>query len=208
MKITFKILLLVAVIALGYLCVKSILDPIAFTEEKARREKLVINRLIEIRNAQVEFKNQHTRYTTSFDTLVDFVKNGKVAQIMKEGVLTDEQLQQGLTEVEAVKKGIIKRDTVYVPAKEFLFGASFNADSLAFIPETSTKFEMSASEIQTASGIVVKVFEAKTPFEVYLQGLDRQEVINLKDYAKKLDRFPGLQVGSVKEVNNNAGNWE
>lgn len=208
MKITFKILLIIAVAVLGYLCVKSILDPIAFDDEMARKEKLIINRLIEIRTAQVEYRNQTGTYTAGFDTLINFVKTGKIAQILKEGNLTDEQLQQGLTEKEAVKKGLIKRDTVYIPVYEALFGTGFNADSLCYVPEMSVKFDLKTNEIMTASGIGVKVFEASVPFDVYLAGMDHQTVVNLKDKAKKLEKFPGLRVGSVNEINNNAGNWE
>ena len=31
---------------------------------------------------------------------------------------------------------------------------------------------------------------------------------NLKDKRIKLEKYPGLQVGSIEEPNNNAGNWE
>jgi len=38
--------------------------------------------------------------------------------------------------------------------------------------------------------------------------LDKQLLINLIDKTKKLDRYCGLRVGSISEINNNAGNWE
>jgi hypothetical protein len=38
--------------------------------------------------------------------------------------------------------------------------------------------------------------------------LDKQEVANLKDVATKSNKFAGLKVGSLEEINNNAGNWE
>lgn len=208
MKTIFKILLLGAVVVLGYLCVKSILDPLSFEEESARRKQVVINRLIDIRNIQTEYRNLYGQYASTFDTLVDFVKSGHIPQVVKEGMLTEQQLASGLTEKEAVKQGLIKRDTVRVPVIDVLFGGNYKADSLGYVPGTSTMFELAVGSITTASGFEVKVFECKTPYEVYLEGLDRQEIINLKDLAKKLDRYPGLKVGSVTEINNNAGNWE
>ena len=39
MKVTFKILLLVAVIVLGYMCYKSITTPISFDKDKTTRER-------------------------------------------------------------------------------------------------------------------------------------------------------------------------
>ena len=48
----------------------------------------------------------------------------------------------------------------------------------------------------------------KAPYETYLGGLDRQEIINLKDLNEKLGRYSGLMVGSIDNPNNGAGNWE
>ena len=67
---------------------------------------------------------------------------------------------------------------------------------------------MGAGEIETGSGLKIKVFEAKVHNNVLLKGLDRQLVINMNDLRKKLERYPGLQVGSLTEATNNAGNWE
>ncbi|MBQ9214733.1 MAG: hypothetical protein IJ150_12470, partial [Bacteroidales bacterium] len=76
------------------------------------------------------------------------------------------------------------------------------------VPTTNVEFELGADTLETNSKIKVPVFEAKTPYDVYLNGLDRQEIVNMKDEAKTLDRYPGLKVGSLTEYNNNAGNWE
>lgn len=208
MKITFKILLVACIAVLGYLCTKSILDPIKFQEEKDKREKAVIARLIDIRKAQIEYRNLNGKYTGSFDTLIAFIKEGKLPMVLKEGVLTDEQLEKGMTEKEAVKQGLIKRDTTYISVADTLFAPGFVVDSIAYVPGTGSKIEMKAGQLSTASGLMLQVFEAKTPYSVYLNGLDKQEIYNLIDVAKKLDKYPGLKVGSVEEANNNAGNWE
>jgi hypothetical protein len=202
-------LLILSIIVLTYLCVNTILTPIRFAEQREQREKLVIQRLVDIRNAQVEFKKQHVRYTASFDSLIQFVNNGKMAIVLKEGILTDEQLEQGLTEKEAVKQGLIKRDTSYVSVKEALFGADYPVDSICYVPfGNGVKFELAANVLKTSSDLNIYVFECKTPYTVYLEGLDEQEIINIIDIAEKLERYPGLKVGSVEESNNNAGNWE
>jgi len=67
---------------------------------------------------------------------------------------------------------------------------------------------MDTATISSGSGYSVKVFEASVPYDVYLSDLARQELVNLKDKMAKMERFAGLRVGSVKEINNNAGNWE
>ena len=209
MKTVFNILMVVAVELLGYLCVKTITAPIKFDEQSAAREEVIINRLCDIRKVQVEYKKQYNQYTGSLDSLVAFLKNGKIATIYKEGELTDQQLEEGLTEKKAVEMGLIRRDTSYVNVAKSLFDENFNVDSIVYVPfGNGAKFEMAAAVLTSQSGVSVPVFEAKTPYNVYLQGMDRQELINLNDVARKLDRYAGLKVGDVNEANNNAGNWE
>lgn len=234
MKTTFRILLAVSIILLGYLCTMSIITPIQFDDEKALRETAVIKRLIEIRKAQIEFKNKHGRYAGTFDSLIMFVNTAKIPMVAKEGLLSDFELEKGLTEKEAlkiIKKGnskeiidrglgaidprtnqlviLFKRDTVYTNVKDTLFGVDYVADSLRYIPFSNGKvFELATSTLRTASGFPIRVFECKTSFEAYLADLDKQMVFNLVENARKLDKYPGLQVGSLTEANNNAGNWE
>ena len=209
MRKVFNGLLMVAIVLLVYLHIVSIMTPIRFEQERTVREAAVIQSLVDIRRAQVEFRRQNQRFTGSLDTLIHFVNEGRMAVVLKEGVLTDQQLEDGLTEEEAVRQGIIRRDTTFVSVKETLFGDSFKAENLAIVPfGKGVTFEMAAGTVMTGSGIEIQVFEAKTPFSVFLQGLDKQELINLIVLNEKLNRFPGLQVGSLREANNNAGNWE
>ncbi|MCC8198762.1 MAG: hypothetical protein LIP06_09390 [Tannerellaceae bacterium] len=210
MKVTLKILLIVAVIVLAYICCRSILDPIEFNAERDKREQAIIARLIDIRKAQIEYKNMHGEHAGSFDDLAKFLNEEKLPFLIKEGVLSDEQLEAGLTEQEAVKQGLIRRDTFWVTAKDTLFGRDFNADQLRMVPmaPNPVQFKMDTATLTSGSGYVIKVFEAGVPYDDYLGDLDAQQVYNLKDRAEKLDRYAGLCVGSLTEINNNAGNWE
>ena len=184
------------------------MTPIEFNKEKDLRENAIKERLIDIRKAQIEYKNVYKTHAGSFNDLVKFLKEDKLPFLIKEGVLTDEQLEKGMTEKEAVKKGLIKRDTIWVLAKDTLFGTSYNADDLANVPGTSVKFSMDTATLTSGSGYTVKVFEAGVKYDDYLGDLDKQLVVNLKDKAEKLEKYPGLRVGSLTEINNNAGNWE
>jgi hypothetical protein len=108
MNVLFRFLLVVAICVMGYLCVESIMGPIRFDQQREIREKATIARLIDIRKAQIEYRNIYGSYTASFDTLIDFVKNGKLPFVVKVGSLTDKQLEDGLTEKKAMailKKG-------------------------------------------------------------------------------------------------------
>ncbi len=225
MKSFFRVCLVCAICLMAYLCVDSIMRPIRFDKEKAIRDKAVINRLIDIRTAQVAFKNANGIFANEFDTLIGYVKYGKMPFVLKEGTLTDQQLENGLTErraAEIVERGRaweikkwglegFRRETTYVSVLDTLFGAGFPIDSLRYVPYAvnGEQFELQAGDVSTgASGLIVRVFQANTPYETYLVGMDKQEVLNLRLKAEKLGKYPGLMVGNIFEANNNAGNWE
>lgn len=208
MKVTLKILLAVAVVLLAYMCYRSIMGPIEFKDERGRRENLIKARLIDIRKAQIEYKNIHKVHAANFDELSKFLKDEKLPFLIKEGVLTDEQLEKGMTEKEAVKKGLIRRDTVWVTAVDTLFGKGYNVDDLRNVPGANVQFTMDTATLTSGSGYTVKVFQCGVLYDDYLGDLNKQEVYNLKDKASKMGKYAGLRVGSVEEINNNAGNWE
>lgn len=182
----------------------------------------------DIRKAQQEYRSlHHGMYTEHFDTLIDFVKNQKLPFVMKVGQLTDDQLESGLTEKKAMaiinkakktgkydevkKNGLenFKRDTMWVAVMDTIYPKGFNADSMKYIPYgNGAIFEMNVKNDTAKSGAPVYLFEVKAPYETYLGGLDRQEIINLKDLNEKLGRYSGLMVGSIDNPNNGAGNWE
>ena len=208
MKVTLKILLAVAVVLLAYMCYRSIMGPIEFKDERDRRENLIKARLIDIRKAQIEYKNIHKVHAANFDELSKFLKDEKLPFLIKEGVLTDEQLEKGMTEKEAVKKGLIRRDTVWVTAVDTLFGKGYNVDDLRNVPGANVQFTMDTATLTSGSGYTVKVFQCGVLYDDYLGDLNKQGVYNLKDKASKMGKYAGLRVGSVEEINNNAGNWE
>ena len=228
MKTVINIVLAACVIGLIYVCYGSIVGPINFDNTKKAREKQVIARLIDIRKAQLEYRNLHAgAYTASFDTLIDFVKTAKLPFVKKEGVLSDAQLEAGMTEKKAMaiinkakktgnwkeveKEGLMnfKRDTMWVAVTDTIYGAGFNADSMRYVPfGNGAQFEMAIKNDTAKSGAPFCLLEVKTPYDVYLNGLDKQEIANLKDLQTKLGKYSGLMIGSLETANNNAGNWE
>ena len=227
MKTIIKILLVASIGLLSYMCVMSIVTPIKFDETKTAREKVIIQRLIDIRTAEVEYKNQKGVYTDSFPELFNFLKTAKKKTVLKEGSLSDKQLEAGLTEAAAariVRKGnkaeIIanglenfRRDTAYVNMIEAIYPEKYTVetiDQIAVVPFTENqKFELKVNNDYTnKNGIKIPLFEASVLYEVYLKDLNHQEVLNKIDVQTKLSKFPGLMVGSTVEPNNNAGNWE
>lgn len=228
MKAVFNVVLGLVALALIYICYASIMGPINFENEKKHRDAAVIARLMDIRKAQGEYRNVHNQqYTNSFDTLIDFIKNDSLPFIFKQGELNDKQLEDGLNEKKAIaivekakktgkydevkKWGLenFKRETMWVAVKDTIFPKGFNPDSLRYVPfGNGAQFEIATKNDTAKSGAPYCLLEVKTPYDVYLNGLDAQEIANLKDLQTKLNRYCGLKIGDLETANNNAGNWE
>lgn len=209
MKAVIQIVLLAVIIVLGYLLYESIQKPIRFNKKKEIIENATIQRLKDIRSAQVAFKSEYSRYTGDFDSLITFVKDGTFSVVKAIGSIPDSLLEAGMTEKEAVKQGLISRDTVKVSVQDSLFHSHYPIDSLRYVPFAgSTKFDLGAGIIVTGSKVKVPVFEAKVPYRILLAKLDPQLVINYTEEREKITGYPGLRVGSLTEATNNAGNWE
>ncbi|MBF6629093.1 MAG: hypothetical protein ITG04_11405 [Proteiniphilum sp.] len=234
MKVVMRVLLALAIVLLAYVSWKSIQGTEDFNAEVARRDRAVIQRLVDIRTAQVALRAQSGSYTASFDTLTNFVGEGKIATLIKSGDLTEDQLEAGMTEEKAMQiirtgnESAIKaaglwddeknapqlvRDSIFSPTVEVLYPnrSNFSIDSLRYVPfGQGAQFEMGVDSLITASGYPIQVFEAKTPYTVYLGDLD-QKLLNQKIQEvldRPGDKYPGMQVGSLEVANNNSGNWE
>lgn len=95
--------LAVAAVITAIFCVQSVTTPIKFEDTRAQREVEVIKNLVDLRTAMVEYHHVNGRFTASYDTLLTFLKTTPKKEVMKEGSLTDKQLEAGLTEHKAVK---------------------------------------------------------------------------------------------------------
>jgi len=210
MRTVIQILLFIVAVVIAYFIYKGVQDPIDFEKTKDARYEATIERLKQIRKAELAYKNVYGQFTGSWDTLINFVKYDSVLNVRKVGELTDSMIEAGLTERDAVEKGLLIRDTIRESVVQAEFSGSFDADNLNVvpIPDSTAYFDLGATIIKTGSGIKVPVFQAKIHNNVVLRGLDRQYVINLNEQRRMNEKYPGLKVGSLIETVNNAGNWE
>ncbi|MDR2473938.1 MAG: hypothetical protein LBD53_10360 [Tannerella sp.] len=227
MKIVLRVLLLAAIALLVYMCIRSILTPIQFEDIKKEREKVIVESLIDIRDAQIGYRNKYGVYAANFETLQNFLGKDSIAFVSKSGELTDAQLKAGLTEKKAMemiakaiktgkydevkKNGLenFRRDTTKVLAVDTLFNHKVDIAKFGKVPGfESNTFGLDTATLSSPSGYTVPVFQCEVPYDVYLKDLDAQLLYNLKDKMGKLNRYQGLRVGSIEEINNNAGNWE
>lgn len=212
MRTVIQIILGIAILALAYFVYESIMTPIRFNKAKDVREQAAIERLIDIREAQKAYKDVHLVYTSSFDTLIDFLQNDSFTITKAIGTIPEELIDElgslRKAREQALEQGLIKRETTKISVKDSLFTEDYPIDSLRYIPFTDGKqFKMEADEFTTSSNLNVKVVQVSVLYEDLLEGLDPQLVINYTYERERIVKFPGLKIGSLTE-GTLTGNWE
>lgn len=287
-KILFILVLIALVGALINVDFNSVTRPIEFEQKAHARDLVVIDRLIDIKDAQVAYRKEKGTYAANFDDLINFLKNENDTTIVKDFELNDLQIdliagymksdlkiknsdlfevtpdkahayvdvilkdakvtgkQDRINEInrlniipasrkkdkEWIKSQMVeqkyRRDTIVTSYLVDLYDdATYEVDSLRYVPfGNGAEFDMVIND----NG---DLFEARADFEVYMKGIDDQELANyllkIKKSNQQLRRIPevdedGKQIfyadGSKKETlipcriignaetpNNNAGNW-
>ena len=215
-------------VGLLFITWRSIQDTEDFDADVKAREDVVKARLMEIRSAEEAYKAQFGEYCADWSVLIEFVKNGKIPVVMKQGVLSDKQMDDGLTEAKAaaivnsgdqaaiIANGLqdFRRDTVWVPLLDSLYNyEGFVADSLRYIPfSEGDTFEIVACPNTTRSGSIIQVMECNAPDSSFLKGMGKQGarlIYNRGEEADSKGAYAGLKIGDAgNNWNNNAGNWE
>ncbi len=75
MKTVLQILLSIVAIVLAVLIYNSIQHPIEFEKAKKVRYDATIERLKDIRKAEIAYKSVYGKFTGSWDTLINFLEN-------------------------------------------------------------------------------------------------------------------------------------
>ena len=229
-KIIAEILLAIAAVGCVYGIYRSIMKPVNFNKEKERRKEVAVQRLKDIRTLEVAFKGVNGRYTADIDSLINFYNTGKMDIIMQVGSnddslamentkrvkdraflkLSKEEQNARLMELYRQGQKLVFSISTPIAVKDTLFNnrPDFFVDSLKYIPFSGKQLVETDAIVKTVSGVQVPLFEARMPWKALLKGMDNQLRINLDAELEDQDKFPGLQVGSVNQPNNNAGNWE
>jgi hypothetical protein len=200
-NILIKVVLFVVIIVLAYYIVVGIQKPIKFEDQRVSRFNKNIAKLKDIRTAQNAFREANGYFTPSFDTLIDFINTGDIKVIRAIGFVPDT-----LTELQAVERGIVSRDTFLVPIKDSLFKhVKYPIEKIRYNSSGNiVEWNMDTASVLTGSNVVVKVFSAYADIRDILDGLDKQLIVNY--IALKPEGT--LRVGSLTEADNSAGNWE
>ncbi len=209
MKKVLQIVLAVVVVGLGWLLFHGILQPQRFGRQVAERETAVIERIKDIRAAEQAFKQTYGAYVGDFDELIDFVLNDTMNFMVSYGSDDSLSLAQGLFQQRMVRVPVI--DTIFSPRKL----TREQIMQLPIIPYSATdeypegrRFYLGVNDVETESGVMVPVFEARAPYNFYLHDLDQQLVSNMIDEDITFGKYPGIKVGDLMSATNDALNRE
>tara|TARA_B100001564_G_scaffold286730_1_gene249878 strand:- start:538 stop:1155 length:618 start_codon:yes stop_codon:yes gene_type:complete len=203
MKTKHIILILIPInIFLAFLIYNSINSEVKFQDEAEIRLSQNIQKLKDLRHVQTSFKRTNGKFANNFEELINFLESDSIPIIKANGETPD-----SLTESEALKLGIISRDTSYVLAKEGVFNKEyiesrdncieFNLKALTTVPHSNKNYNIDAGEIEKGK-VIVQVFEISTNYTTIFTGLDA------KNKSYNLNSL--LKVGSMQEASLN-GNW-
>lgn len=113
-----SIVLFVVAIGLGWYLYNNINTTIEFKEYISTTETQIKDKLAVIREAEKAFLEQHGRYTSNWDSLINFIESGQVPITVRTEKIT--QLSYGEEKVE------VRVDTVgYMSAKDRIFKKNF-----------------------------------------------------------------------------------
>ncbi len=108
------IVLFVVSLGLAYYLYDNINSTIVFKESILTTEKQITDKLAIIREAEKVFLEQNGRYTSNWDSLINFIENGQVPVLVRTEKIT--QLSYGEEKVE------VKIDTIgFISAKDKIF---------------------------------------------------------------------------------------
>ena len=180
--------------------------PKEFNKVKSERYQKVIERLKDIRNAQVAFKSVNGIYSDNFDSLVNFIETGQFTIIEKR----DSSYMQydRVYRIDMLREVIVVDTLGFVSVKDSLFKNDNRYKDLALVPidGIDEKFSIKA-DIIDKNGYNVPVFEVKVSKDVILFDQNKDLLMQEKETVS-VDGVngPALVLGSLEDVSTN-GNW-
>ena len=184
----------------------SINGPIKFNQVKNERYTQVIDRLKDIRNAQIAHKDVRGFYANNFDSLVSFIDTGIFTLIEKRD---SSYLQYDRTyRIDMLKEVEIVDTLGFVSVKDSLFGENELYKMMAKVPIDGTDSQFSIkSDVIDKNGYAVHVFEVKVKKNIILFDQNK-DLLDQENKVISVDGVngPELVLGSMSEVST-SGNW-
>ena len=184
----------------------SINGPIKFNQVKNDRYTQVIDRLKDIRTAQIAHKDVNGFYANNFDSLVSFIDSGIFTLIEKIDSSYIEYNSQ--SRIDMLKEVEIVDTLGFVSVKDSLFGDNESYKMMAKVPIDGTDSEFSIkADIIDKNGYQVPVFEVKVKKDIVLFDQNK-DLLDQENKVISVDGVNGPEIilGSMTDVST-SGNW-
>lgn len=203
-KPILNLVLWVLIVYLGYLTFNSVYDEIRFEKEKDKRYQVVVDRLLDIRNAEVAYKDVNGEYTDKYENLISFIDTAQVAITeRRDSTVLDVEKTRQFNGIEYFKTLILTDTIGYYSVKDSLFkNIDYKTIMNVGVGEPGAKFKLQAGKVDD-----IPVFEASVDKAIVLFDQDKNLVANEKQVVS-VDGVngPKIVVGSMNEVKT-TGNW-
>lgn len=214
MKIVIQILLWVLIIFLGFKLWNSIYEPQQFNKVKEERYAKVIKNLKDIRNAQLAHREIKGKFTSTYDSLINFVETSSFAITARRDTAYADIKKNKAYGLDPQNGGYIIEDVIidtlgFVSVRDSLFQGTDRYKNMMNIP-----IEGVDKKITMDAGFIIirdtkyAVFEAKVLKEDILSNLNKPDLLAQEKQVIAVEGVngPAITVGSLEEINT-SGNW-
>jgi hypothetical protein len=206
MKTGIKAVLYVISVVLAYQIYLSVMAPITFNKNREERFSSVIEKLKDIRDAQVAYRTVNGEFAKDFESLISFIDTGVYT--------ITQQKDSSFMRYNRVYRIDMQVDTVVVDTlgtvavKDSLFKGDSSYKTLFSVPfaQNGERFEMKA-EVVNKQGFDAPVFEASVKKDVVLYDQPK-DLLARENAHNSIEEVNGntIIVGSLTDVST-SGNW-
>tara|TARA_B100000989_G_C19528770_1_gene468429 strand:+ start:2799 stop:3650 length:852 start_codon:yes stop_codon:yes gene_type:complete len=193
-------------IILVILIARSINSPIKFNEVKNERYLKVIDRLKDIRNAQIAFKSVNGIYSNDFEELIKFIDSAEftITQTRDSSYMEYDRIYR----IDMLREIVVTDTLGFVSVKDSLFSNNLDYKNMAYVPIEGIErlFSLKADVIDK-NGYNVPVFEVRIPKDIILYDQNK-DLLSQEKETVSVDGVngPDLVLGSLTDVST-SGNW-
>jgi hypothetical protein len=206
MKTGIKAALYVISVVLAYLIYLSVMAPITFNKNREERFSVVIEKLKDIRDAQVAYRTVNGQFANDFESLISFIDSGVYT--------ITQQKDSSFMRYNRIYRIDMQVDTVVVDTlgtvavKDSLFKGDSSYKTLFSVPyaQNGERFEMKAGVVNK-QGFDAPVFEASVSKDIILYDQPK-DLLARENAHNSIEEVNGsaIKVGSLTEVST-SGNW-
>jgi len=191
---------------LGYQTFNSIYEPIKFNKVKEKRYAAVIEKMVDVRDAQLAHRQVIGNFAPNFENLIKFIDTAKftITQRRIETVI-DVERTKAFGGVETMKDITVIDTLGYVSVKDSLFKKSDRYKTMMNVD--GAKIEMKSGLLGEEGTNKIPVFEAKLLKSIILADQNK-DLLAQENETISVDGVNGdaIRVGSLNEINT-SGNW-